>query len=254
MGITDWIGALSEFPKVVRQRTLCDHSHAFPNGKGQNCVDAVLVRYVYGDLDSLELAGLYGMECSGPLTAIPDEADLSRFAGAVQYLEHFHFLQSLFRATVEKQQVNVVGLQAAEAPMDAPFDGAWMPVQRLVLFFPPRPTPQLALHAHKKSIRTAPGRKTSPAFRTNQISLAPAAKSAADFFFAVAVHGGRVNQIDAPFKGGVKHTIQDFAGYVREADICATKPQCADVQSSPAKRPEFDGSQRGLLCGATWDH
>src|SRR5713101_6236617 len=62
MGITDWIGALSEFPKVVRQRALCNHSHTFPNGKGQNCVDGVLVGDVYGDLDSLELAGLYGME------------------------------------------------------------------------------------------------------------------------------------------------------------------------------------------------
>jgi hypothetical protein len=79
-------------------------------------------------------------------------------------------------------------------------------------------------------------------------------KSTANLFFAVAIHGGGVNQIDTQFDSGPEHAIQSFVGNIRESDIGATKTQGTDVQPGLAKRPEFDGSQRGRLCGATWDH
>src|SRR5258707_2658712 len=85
VGITDGIGTLRTFPKVVSQRALGNHSHTFLGGKGQYRVDTVLVGYVYGDLDSLKLAGLNGVERGRPIAAIPNEADLSGFAGSMQY-------------------------------------------------------------------------------------------------------------------------------------------------------------------------
>jgi hypothetical protein len=71
--------------------------------------------------------------------------------------------------------------------------------------------------------------------------LPPAAKSTADLFFAVAIHGGCVNQINPKFEGCPEHTIEDFVGYIRESDTCATKSKGTDLQSSRAKRPEFHG-------------
>jgi hypothetical protein len=107
---------------------------------------------------------------------------------------------------------------------------------------------RLALRAHKKSVRTVPGRKASPAFRGNQKVLPSSTKSAADFFFAVAVHGGGVNQIDAQFEGRAKHAIENFVGDIGKPDICATKSK-GGLRLRSAGRPsqenvsEFSDSQ-----------
>ena len=124
----------------------------------------------------------------------------------MQDLEYFRFSQSLLGTTVEKQQIKVVGLQAAEAPMDAPPVRRARMQSRFVLFFESEGTAKLALQTDKNPFdcdraegigRTWWKEDTCGGCRRARRSSHRRQRD-----------GGGVNQVNAEVAGGPKHAVQ----------------------------------------------
>jgi hypothetical protein len=75
---------------------------------------------------------------------------------------------------------------------------------------------------------------------------APAAQRAANFFLAVAIHCGSINDIDPHIKHCAKDGIEGMVGDLLEAYFGCTEPNYADVHPVIAKAPCLHGGNPSL--------
>ena len=127
---------------------------------------------------------------------------------------------------MELHDVDVVGLQALQAAIDAGFDGAAVPVAPL---------------------EAVPG----VAALGGEDELVPSAGHCpADELFAVAVAGGGVEEVDAAVKGGVQdggHSVDALLGEFVIADFREAHAEAGDFESGVSERCFFQDAAPRLV-------
>ena len=121
---------MSGLPGGIRNGPLCDHPHLFRARAGQGQVDRFLVGNVDGSLEGVKGPRL-DREAGGlAVAAVTDKADVAALARSLQRGDGIPFLQDRFGAAVQKDEVEPVGLEPAQAALDRFEDGIGRPIGR----------------------------------------------------------------------------------------------------------------------------
>lgn len=92
---------------------------------------ALLIGNAHGGLQRIERAALHGVESRFAVAAVAHEADLTGIPRLLQNGDHVTLAQFLLGAGVQLHQIEMVGLQAFQAAVDALLQQLRIPVRQI---------------------------------------------------------------------------------------------------------------------------
>src|SRR5438552_3642650 len=106
-------------PRDVREGSLRDHPHPAGERQGERSLDRLLIRDTDRGLERVEPPAFDGVARGFAVAAVADVARPAALASLLQRLDGLALSKLGERAAVELDEIDVVGIEAAQAPLDA---------------------------------------------------------------------------------------------------------------------------------------
>src|SRR5438309_1501153 len=189
-------------PGGVCERALGDNAHLARSRQGQGEVERFLVRDAHRGLQRVEAPALDGVARRLAVAAVADVSRQAALARPLESADDVALAQLFARAAVELDQVEVIGGQALDAPLDAGEERLGPPVS---------PAPAAAMAALGEEVELA----------------APRGDGAADELLAVLVALGGVDDVEPGVEGAAQEAADSPAAHALVADLRAPEAQDA---------------------------